>query len=100
MAVQMEHLIKQTHEPEALKAELNKLSTFDLNDFLDVDFACIQEVLMLLFSAFSGDMEFFSDNKPRIFIEHKIDSMIHLVPIAFDQIGGEVVSTTSYILRK
>lgn len=29
-----------------------------------------------------------------------IDSMVHLGPHAFEQIGGEVVSTTSFVLRK
>ncbi|MFZ3167834.1 MAG: BREX-1 system adenine-specific DNA-methyltransferase PglX [Candidatus Methanoperedens sp.] len=36
----------------------------------------------------------------KILKNHEIDTMVHLGPRAFEQIGGEVVSTTAFVLRK
>jgi hypothetical protein len=38
--------------------------------------------------------------RKKILEDHIIDTMVHLGPHAFEQIGGEVVSTTSFVLRK
>jgi type I restriction-modification system DNA methylase subunit len=42
----------------------------------------------------------FEQLRKRILEHHIIDTMVHLGPHAFEQIGGEVVSTTSFVLRK
>jgi type II restriction/modification system DNA methylase subunit YeeA len=42
----------------------------------------------------------FEKLRKKILTDHYIDTMVHLGPHAFDQIGGEVVSTTSFVLRK
>ena len=42
----------------------------------------------------------FEKLRVKILENHGIDTMIHLGPRAFEQIGGEVVSTTSFVFRK
>jgi len=42
----------------------------------------------------------FEDFRKIILEEHIIDSLVHLGPHAFDQIGGEVVSTVTFVLRE
>jgi len=38
--------------------------------------------------------------RAKILEKHEIDTMIHLGPRAFEQIGGEVVSTMAFVVRK
>ena len=42
----------------------------------------------------------FEKLRVKILENHDIDTMVHLGPRAFEQIGGEVVSTTSFVFRK
>ena len=41
----------------------------------------------------------FEELRRTILKDHDLDTMIHLGPKAFEQIGGEVVSTTSFVIR-
>ena len=36
----------------------------------------------------------------KIIQNHKIDTLVHLGPRAFDEIGGEVVQTVAFVLQK
>ena len=42
----------------------------------------------------------FEKLRANILENHKIDTMVHLGPRAFEQISGEVVSTTAFVVRR